>query len=46
MYNVFTKEINKIAFNKRMQSTDSIETSIETSSKDLVKKKRLFVIIQ
>ena len=27
--------------NKRMQSTDSIETSIETSSKDLVKKKEI-----
>ena len=32
--------------NKRMQSIDSIETSIETSSRDLVKKKRLFVTIQ
>ena len=39
-YNVFTKEINKIALisndDKRMQSIDSIETYAYGTSKDLI----------
>ena len=42
-YNVFTEEFNKIALtandDKRMQSTDSIETYAYGTSKDLVRKK-------
>ena len=50
-HNVFTEEINKIALSsnndKRMQSTDSIETYVYGASKDLVSdKKRLNVTIK
>ena len=42
-HNVFTEEINKIAFSsnddKRMQSIDSIETYTYGTNKDLVSKK-------
>ena len=42
-HNVFTEEINKIAFSsnddKRMQSIDSIETYAYGTNKDLVSKK-------
>ena len=42
-YDIFTEEINKIALSsngeKRMESTDSIETYIYGTSKDLVSEK-------
>ena len=42
-HNVFTEEINKIALssndNRRIQSTDSIETYAYGTSKDLVSEK-------
>ena len=49
-HNVFTEEINKIALSlyddKRMQSTDLIETYVyETKKVQLVKKKRLNLTI-